>query len=100
MDNNQEYIPEIVTVVDDENNEIELELIGGLVDDGVQYYALIPADEDGGEDAVIEYLIMKVAGTTEEGEDLVIVDEDDPEFERIAARFDEWFDVDYDSDAN
>ena len=46
---------EIVTLLDENDNEVRFELIGGYVDKGVQYFALIPegsADEDGGfEDA-------------------------------------------------
>jgi uncharacterized protein YrzB (UPF0473 family) len=87
---------EIITLLDENDNEIQFELIGGYTDRGVQYFALIPvgsADEDGGFD---EYIILKsVEG--ENGEELVEI-EDDAEFERIAAIFDDAFDAEYDYD--
>jgi uncharacterized protein YrzB (UPF0473 family) len=87
---------EIITLLDENDNEIQFELIGGYTDRGVQYFALIPvgsADEDGGFD---EYIILKsVQG--ENGEELVEI-EDDAEFERIAAIFDDAFDAEYDYD--
>lgn len=87
---------EIITLFDEDDNEIQFELIGGYTDRGVQYFALIPvgsADEDGGFD---EYIILKsVEG--ENGEELVEI-EDDAEFERIAAIFDDAFDAEYDYD--
>lgn len=87
---------EIITLLDEDDNEIQFELIGGYTDRGVQYFALIPvgsADEDGGFD---EYIILKsVEG--ENGEELVEI-EDDAEFERIAAIFDDAFDAEYNYD--
>lgn len=87
---------EIITLLDEDDNEIQFELIGGYTDRGVQYFALIPvgsADEDGGFD---EYIILKSV-KSEDGEELVEI-EDDAEFERIAAIFDDAFDAEYDYD--
>jgi uncharacterized protein YrzB (UPF0473 family) len=87
---------EIITLLDEDDNEIQFELIGGYTDRGVQYFALIPvgsADEDGGFD---EYIILKSV-KSEDGEELVEID-DDAEFERIAAIFDDAFDAEYDYD--
>ena len=89
--------PEIVTLLDENNEELRFELIGGCVEDGVQYFALIPegsADEDAGFD---EYIILKqVRG--EEGDELVEI-EDDAEFNKIAGIFDDAFNAEYDYDA-
>ena len=71
---------EIVTLLDEDNNEIEFEVIGGCVVDGVQYFALIPAgsaDDDGG---FSEYIILKSV-KDENGEEELIEIEDDAEFE-------------------
>ena len=84
---------EIVTLLDEDNNEIEFEVIGGCVVDGVQYFALIPAgsaDDDGG---FSEYIILQSVK-----EELIEI-EDDAEFDRVARTFDDAFDAEYDYDA-
>ena len=89
---------EIVTLLDEDNNEIEFEVIGGCVVDGVQYFALIPAgsaDDDGG---FSEYIILKSV-KDENGEEELIEIEDDSEFDRVARTFDDAFDAEYDYDA-
>jgi len=88
---------EIVTLVDENNEEHEFELIGGLNDKGQQYFALIPAgsaDEEGGFE---EYIILKSLKNEDGSEDLVEI-EDDAEFDRVAQKFDEAFnsEIDYD----
>lgn len=89
--------PEIVTLLDENGEEIRFELIGGYNDKGVQYFAMIPegsADEDGGFE---EYIILKSVTDAEGNEELEEI-EDDKEFDRIAAIFDDAFDAEYDYD--
>jgi len=89
--------PEVVTLVDENDEEHRFELIGACNDRGCQYYALIPegsADEDGGFE---EYIILKQILNADGTEDMVEI-EDDEEFDRIAAKFDEAFDTDIDYD--
>ena len=96
VDENEEV--EIVTLLDENDNEVRFELIGGYVDKGVQYFALIPegsADDDGGFE---EYIILKSVKDADGNEELVDI-EDDAEFERIAAIFDDAFSAEYDYDA-
>lgn len=84
--------PEIITLLDENDQEIRFELIGGYNEKGIQYFALIPegsADEDGGFE---EYIILK-----QEGDELVEI-EDDAEFDRIAQVFDDAFDTEIDYD--
>ena len=83
--------PEIVTLLDENDDEHRFELIGACNDGGCQYFALIPegsADEDGGFE---EYIILKQIINDDGTEDMVEI-EDDDEFDRIAAKFDEAFD--------
>ena len=90
--------PEVVTLMDENDEEHRFELIGACNDKGNQYYALIPegsADEDGGFE---EYIILKQIINEDGTEDMVEI-EDDAEFERIAAKFDEAFDTEVDYDA-
>ncbi len=96
--NDEMFESEIVTLLDENNNEIEFELIGGCVVEGQQYFALIPAgsaDEDGG---FSEYIILKSIKNDDGSEELVEI-EDDAEFDRVAATFDDAFDAEYDYDA-
>lgn len=96
--NEELFEVETVTLLDEDNNEIEFEVIGGCVVDGVQYFALIPAgsaDEDGG---FTEYIILKSV-KDDAGEEELIEIEDDAEFDRVAATFDDAFDAEYDYDA-
>ena len=96
VDENEEV--EIVTLLDENDNEVRFELIGGYVDKGVQYFALIPegsADDDGGFE---EYIILKSVKDADGNEELVDI-EDDAEFERIAVIFDDAFSAEYDYDA-
>ncbi|MBQ2511807.1 MAG: DUF1292 domain-containing protein [Clostridia bacterium] len=88
---------ERVTLVDEDGQEHEFELIGGCVDRGCQYYALIPAG-DADSDVIEEYYIFKQIKNEDGTEDLVEI-EDDAEFDRIAAKFDEAFDTEIDYDA-
>lgn len=90
---------EIITLLDENNEELQFELIGGYNAEGVQYFALIPAgsaDDDGGFD---EYIILKSV-TGDDGEEELVEIDDDAEFERIAAVFDDAFDAEYDYDDN
>ena len=81
------------TLVDEEGNESEFEVIGEHEMDGVIYYALIPVDEDSD-----EYVIQKM-GKDEDGEDCLVSVDDDDEFEKIAEIFDDelFEEVDYDN---
>lgn len=83
----------IYTLVDEDGNESQFEVIGEYEMDGVTYYAMIPVAEE-----VDEYVILKVV-QDEDGEDCLVTVDDDEEFEKIADIFDdELFDeVDYDN---
>ena len=95
LNNNEEAMEEVdvYTLVDEEGNEGQFQIIGEHEMNGVVYYALIPVDEESD-----EYVILKLT-KDEDGEDILITIEDDDEFDRVADFFeDELFDeVDYDS---
>ncbi|MBQ8344662.1 MAG: DUF1292 domain-containing protein [Clostridia bacterium] len=92
------YENEIFTLTDEEGNEIEFELIGQCEKNGEQYFAMIPAEDDGENPDVCEYIILKLAKDGDE-EILVTVDDDD-ELDDIADYFDDLFsrEIDYDSE--
>jgi len=96
-DENEEYDPEIYTLTDEEGNELHFALLGSLENEGKEYKALIPVNEDGEEESN-EYVILKCS-VDENGEDIFETIEDDEEFDRIADIFDDEFaDIFYDED--
>lgn len=85
----EEYGNDLVTVVDDEGNQHQFEVLDAIETDTGRYVALVPvydnpADliEDDG-----ELVILTVK--EENGEDLLLPIEDDDEFEEIAEIFEE-----------
>ncbi len=85
----EEYGNDLVTVVDDEGNQHQFEVLDAIETDEGRYVALIPVydnpadliDDDG------ELVILTVK--EENGEDLLLPIEDDDEFEEVAEIFQE-----------
>ncbi len=85
----EEYGNSLVTVLDDEGNEHQFELLDAIETDEGRYVALLPiyteaelALEDDGELVILEVV-------DDEGEDLLVPIEDDEVFENIAEIFQE-----------
>ena len=85
----EEYGNNIVSVLDDEGNEHQFELLDAIETDDGRYVALLPiyeeaeqALEDDGELVILEVV-------NDEGEDLLVPIEDDEVFEEIAEIFEE-----------
>lgn len=85
----EEFGNNIVSVLDDEGNEHQFELLDAIETDDGRYVALLPiyseaeaAVEDDGE-------LVILAVEEENGEDLLVPIMDDEEFENIAAIFEE-----------
>lgn len=84
-----EYGNDLVTVVDDEGNQHQFEVLDAIETDTGRYVALVPVydnpsdliNDDG------ELVILTVK--EENGEDLLLPIEDDDEFEEIAEIFEE-----------
>ena len=87
---------EIFTLTDEDGNENQFELIGSQEIDGNTYLALVPIDDENGDD---EYVILKV-DTDDDGEEILVTIDDDDEFDRIADLFDDMLfgEIDYDGD--
>lgn len=85
----EEYGNDLVTVVDDEGNQHQFEVLDAIETDQGRYVALVPVydnpadliDDDG------ELVILTVK--EENGEDLLLPIEDDDEFEEVAEIFQE-----------
>lgn len=87
------------TLTDEDGREIDFELIGEAELDGVKYYAMEPVGEDEeSEDGVIEYVLLK-KDIDEDGEEVFVTIDDEAEFDKVAAYFDDMFDDEADYDA-
>lgn len=86
---------EIITLTDEEGNEIEFEVIASLEIDGNIYYALMPvADNENG-----ECVLLKLE-KDEDGEDVLSTIDDDDEYEKVADAFDDevFSEIEYDGE--
>ena len=94
----EDYGNDIVTLVDEDGNENEFEIVDSLVTDNNEYFALIPTetaeniDSDSG-----ELLILKVV--EDDGAEFLEPIEDDEEYESISEIFMERLEDLYDFDA-
>ncbi len=82
-ENNNEYTPDLYTLVDEEGNEQTFEMIDALEEGGIQYFALTPYPEDISND---ELVILKL-DKDENGEEILASIDDDDEFDRIGEIF-------------
>ena len=97
MDKNT-YENNYFTLTDEDGNEIDFEVIGQYEKNGEQYFAMIPAEEDEGDESdILEYVILKLA--KENGEEILVTVDDDDELDDIADYFDDLFsqEIDYDN---
>ena len=76
MDNN--YGSDFMTIVDEDGEEFELEVLTTLEYNGCSYLAVIPAGE---EDSNLEISILK--SVEEDGEPILCAIEDDAELETV-----------------
>lgn len=86
---------EIITLTDEEGNEIDFEIIASLEIDGNIYYALMPvADNDNG-----DCVLLKLE-KDENGEDILSTIDDDDEYEKVADAFDDevFSEIEYDGE--
>lgn len=91
MADNHDFEPDLISVVDEEGNEHQFEIIDTLEFEDKRYVALLPAidpDEDvaDGDDEAVIFEIVE-----EDGEEILATIEDDDEFDRVASIFEERF---------
>ena len=90
-----EFAPDLMTLVDDEGIEHEFEIADSMEFEGEQYVALIPVYEnasDSLEDAA-ELVILKAV--SEDGEEFLEAIEDEELFDKIGAMFMERLQAEY-----
>ena len=96
-DNEMDYTPDLITLLDEDNNEHEFEVIDALDYGDEHYLALVPyaADPDA-LDEEAELLIMRVDVDEENEEYLSIVDDDEELYnvgKVFAERLEEFYDI-------
>ena len=90
---------EFYTLTDEEGNELQFEVIASAEIKGTMYYAMVPMDDEAGEEGILEYVILK-AEKDEDGEDLLVTVDDDDEFDDVADFFDDMLSDEADYDVN
>lgn len=85
----EEFEEGIITLLDEDDNELRFMRIGILDREENRYHALLPVDENGNETSD-EYIILKSV-IDKNGEETLETIEDDDEFDDIADIFDDEF---------
>ena len=85
------------TLTDEDGTEIDFEVIGEAEIDGVEYFAMEPVGAEDSDDGIIEYVLLK-KDKDEDGEDVFVTIDDEAEFDKVAAYFDDMFDDEADYD--
>lgn len=90
MDNNQEYNPDLVTVIDENGNEHTFEELDRIETDEGRFIALIPVFDDSEEivESDGELIILEVS-EDDNGDPLLSPIEDDALFNKIGKIFEE-----------
>lgn len=83
--NNEEFETEIITLVDDEGQEHQFELLDAIETDDGKYVALLPVDESVEEEMGVYYIFEVITG--EDGEEQLAELEDDELLDSLAEIF-------------
>ena len=100
MDNEEYYEPDIISVTDDDGNEIQFELLERYETDEDVYVAITEYRDDDEEivEADFEVIILKVV-EDENGDEYLEEIQDDMEYEQVSdilmAKVEEKYDVEY-----
>ena len=85
----EEYGNDLVTVVDDEGNQHQFEVLDAIETDTGRYVALVPVYDNPADLIEDDGELVSLTVKEENGEDLLLPIEDDDEFEEIAEIFEE-----------
>ncbi len=89
MKMSEEYGNDLVTVVDDEGNQHQFEILDAIETDDGRYVALVPVYDNPADLVNDDGELVILTVKEENGEDLLLPIEDDDEFEEIAQIFEE-----------
>ncbi|MBR5486244.1 MAG: DUF1292 domain-containing protein [Oscillospiraceae bacterium] len=93
-----EYTPELLSLLDEDGNEIKFEVLDTLELDDNRYLALVPVIDDPQEmlDSDDQMVILKVITDDEAGEEYLEPIDNEEEFNKVAAIFMENLKDDFD----
>ena len=92
----EEYQPDLMTLEDEDGNEVTFEVIDGLDHKGVHYLAVVEYTENE-EDAEDAQLVILSVGEDDEGEYLDVVEDDETLLE-VSKLFEQRLSDDYEID--
>lgn len=92
----QEFGADLITLLDDENNEHEFEIVDSLELDGERYIALVASYDDPDEKLQDDGELVILKSVTEDGEEFLEAIEDEEEFDKVAAIFMERLEDEFD----
>ena len=87
----------IITLTDEDGNDIDFEIIADAEIDGNVYFAMVPVGGAEKNEGIIEYGLLKLT-KDEDGEDIYVTVDDEDEFNKVADFFDDLFDSEEDYD--
>ena len=79
----EEFGPNFITLTDEDGNDIELEYVDALEDNGQTYMAFFPAVEDEADEESEDYGLVILKSVTENGEELLTTLDSDEELQRV-----------------
>ncbi len=82
-----DYTPDIYTLVDEEGNEQQFELLDVMELDGNRYFALLPYFEDAEEALNSDGDLVVLKAEMVDGEELMASIDDDEEYDRVGNLF-------------
>ena len=78
-----EFGPSVITLTDEDGNDIELEYVDALEHEGQTYMAFFPAVEDEADEESEDYGLVILKSVMENGEELLSTLDDEAELEKI-----------------
>lgn len=99
LNDEENYEPELYTLVDEDGKEQQFEFIDEYEENGIVYYALIPYIEDPDQmlESDAELVVLRLE-KDENGEDVMSTIESEEEYNRIGNIFMERYMEDFDGD--
>ena len=95
---NDEFSADLITLIDDEGQEHEFEILDVIENDEGCFYALLPTFEDPHEQVESEGMYFIFEAIEEDGEQQLAEVEDEELLNRLAAAFEEHFEEMYDDE--
>lgn len=95
----EQFGPDLVSVIDDEGNQHQFEILDAIETDDGRYVALMPVFDDADQAVEDDGELIVLEVVNENGEDLLVPIEDDETFDEIAGIFEERLEEYYEIDS-